>query len=112
MLAVKIVPENRNLPEEMVLNFDPEEAVSLTLLTSPVEPASSIRITSILGRRIEIASRISVQAGTPVRLEWSKYLVLAEVLHPEGPIPAAVLYIRHVLDLDQIQPIQRKWMNP
>lgn len=97
----------------MRVEFDPEQPVSLTLLTSSGATTSSdIRIVSVSGRRMSITADAAIPAGALVKLEWSQYLVLGEVLASQQPARTVGLYIRHTLNKKELEPIRRKWVNP
>ena len=60
---------------------------------------------------MSIASDLTAPAGTPVKIEWSKYVILGEVLS-EQETAGMVLYVRHAFDKQKLAPILKKWINP
>jgi len=61
---------------------------------------------------MSIATELTAPAGTPVKVEWSKYVILGEVLSEQETNSSMVLYIRHAFDKHKLAPIRKKWINP
>src|SRR4030095_147077 len=99
------------------VKFDPDQPAALSLLSPDGAPdgasvSSSARILSTSGRRMSIATDLTAPAGTPVKLEWSKYVILGEVLSEQEATPTMMLYIRHAFDKQKLAPIRKRWLNP
>jgi hypothetical protein len=68
------------------LNWKPGQPAELTVLgdaASTVSPKRPARILESSGKRLRLASELTVQGGAAVRVEWDGQLILGEVLQAE-----------------------------
>jgi hypothetical protein len=94
----------------MKLELDPEQSASLTILTPDgAQTQSPAHILSTSGRRMTVVAEVIAPVGTPVKVQWSQYLVLAEILSVQELTRTLSLQIRHVLRTEDIEHIRQRW---
>jgi len=77
------------------LNWKPEQSVMLSVLGAET-CAGGVRILELSGKRMRLATSLTVKTGAAVRLEWDGQMVLGEVLNIE---PSGFwIEIQHMLD--------------
>jgi hypothetical protein len=91
------------------LEFDPEAAVSVTVLPNTEAAPSAARILSISGRSMTVTTSISPAVGVAIQVRWGSYMVLAEVLRVEAD-QTLTLHVIHILNLDDVAYIAQPWV--
>ena len=99
----------------MKMHFDSEESASVTLLGPGHHHGSlTAQVLSSSGRRLTLTCApgafITVPTpGTPVKIEWSGYLILGEVVTFQEAVHTIALRIRHVFRNEDVEHIQQQW---
>jgi hypothetical protein len=94
-----------------MMQFDPEESASVTILAPTGSGTSATaRIMSISGRRMSIACDIPAHRGTTLRIQWSQFCVLGEVLSVHDADGVLMLRINHALKTSEIEHMRQKWI--
>jgi hypothetical protein len=91
----------------MRIEFPPGQSATVCVLDGARQ---SLHVTLIHcdGRRLSIHSAAAFERGTPVRIEWGRYLLLGEVGHEKGEGVLNV-QIRHALDKTDVASLQSVW---
>ena len=94
----------------MILEFDPDQSALVTLL-GPASAQTQLpaRILSTSGRKMTIVADLTAPIGAAVQVQWSKYLVLAEIIGAQQANRTLSLQIRHALKTDDIEHIRQRW---
>lgn len=96
----------------MKVEIEPRQPVRLTILRDP-EIIREGRILSLIGKQLRLEIVGDLQAGTPLKVEWGKYLMLAEVAGMEhaSSVTVAVLEVHHsLLDVEELARRRQAWL--
>jgi hypothetical protein len=85
----------------------PNEAVCVTTLDAESRNISA-SVSLAVGRQMTLVPDLRLPSGTPVKVTWSRYLVLAEVLNAQNG--RTLLQIRHFMSTDDIGQIRQRWL--
>jgi hypothetical protein len=95
----------------MYLDLDLDRPVLMRVLGSGAPGTDTpVKVLSVSGRRMVLASDLQPEPGTPVRITCPQYVVLAEVdTRPEQD--QIVLMIRHILQSEDLNDIRSRWID-
>jgi hypothetical protein len=91
------------------LHWKPEQDVTLSVLGNGAA-AGEARLLELSGKRLRVATALSVGPGAAVRLEWDGQLVLGEALDREGS--GLWIEIHHMLlDIAELSWQKQGWQR-
>ena len=95
----------------MDLQFSQDQPVRVSALNGAFDPVDA-RVKSFSGRFMSIVADVEIAPATPVRIEWDRFLVLAETDDATDRSAAddvVSLIVRHVLDRRDVDHFQAVW---
>lgn len=92
----------------MKVDFSPGQMALVCVLDGSCEPFQA-RLLSFTGRYLSVAAEPRLVRGTPVRIEWAQYLLLAEV-NTQTPEGVMELQIRHALHQKDVEHFRNVWL--
>ena len=93
----------------MELRFERGDSCNATvLLQTEAGRRFDARVIAMVGKRLTISSATPFEPGTALKVEWSRHIVMGEVIEA-GPNGTAVLHLRHAVTTDDIHEILQRW---
>jgi hypothetical protein len=105
---VRLMPRDNR--EQVKIELDPKQPVFVSVLGSAGSVETAASIVSIAGKKMLLASELRLEAGTPVRVRCSPYVVLAETQSHNEADHQLILLIRHVVRDEDIEEIRSRWI--
>lgn len=94
----------------MKLEFEAPQAVRITSLSQPALSGEG-QLLAVSGNEMRLALDLPVKIGDPIKLEWSRYLILGEVASVESPAGVIRVQVQHALfDTEKLANQRRLWL--